>query len=606
MLRVKENSIEKFIHGQQFALVVGGVALGLAVLVAILFFAVSVVDINPNQLHSEDEVLDENLVQISVLVRDENADESISLSPWTILRGSNDKVPTLDLDKAATDKDTPRFVDNFLYFLPLTALFLAILGGLLLTHRLSTERGLFLILIIALFLFIFPTLYEAIGRLDWQGYDQIQSIRNREQRKSVQEVLASFNSNEEMQFVGTLGLLVSFGLWLSNWVVKRGLLQGGYYTDSQEDVKAYFKSKKLRDYVTTVLLLAGAVLLLQWFLPKATASPAKFYNLTYQGLSDGLLLSLVALGLVLIYKATDVINFAHGELMMLGAFIFGEIIVRNDYSITVGLLLTAVAMIGIGVLIERLVLRPLIGEPIISVIMVTIGMSNIIHAIVGMKWKNQAKIWQERVDLKEGFLPVMRTILPSDSGLRKELSTGTYQLFEEGQRLPYSLKYQNIYLVMIVIVVIFLLTLLFKYSKQGIAMRATADDQQAALSMGISVKRIFAIAWGIAALFAGLAGVLVGDLGTGATIDIPNKGLRAFPVIILGGLDSITGAIVGGLMIGLLESYAVGYIDPQIKESVSFIVPAASTKEIIPYVVLILILMFKPYGLFGQERIERV
>jgi branched-chain amino acid transport system permease protein len=190
--------------------------------------------------------------------------------------------------------------------------------------------------------------------------------------------------------------------------------------------------------------------------------------------------------------------------------------------------------------------------------------------------------------------------------LKQELATNTYQLFETGQRLPYSFKYENVYLALVVVVFIALLVILFKYTKHGIAMRAAADDQQAALSMGISVGQIFAIAWGTAALFAGVAGLLLGDIGTGANIEMPVKGFRAFPVIILGGLDSITGAVIGGLIIGLLENYAVGYLDPWIKENVTVIVAAASTKEVISYLVLIVILMFRPYGLFGKEVIERV
>jgi branched-chain amino acid transport system permease protein len=149
-------------------------------------------------------------------------------------------------------------------------------------------------------------------------------------------------------------------------------------------------------------------------------------------------------------------------------------------------------------------------------------------------------------------------------------------------------------LIAVVILVTGGLLLFFQRSKHGIAMRATADDQQAAMSMGISIQVIFAIAWSLAAVTAAVSGLMIGETSVGISgQDIPVVSLRAFPVIILGGLDSIAGAIIGGLAIGLVEQYTGGYIDP-------------SLKEIMPYIVLLIILMIRPYGLFGQRIIERV
>lgn len=297
-----------------------------------------------------------------------------------------------------------------------------------------------------------------------------------------------------------------------------------------------------------------------------------FINLTYTGISEGVLLALIALGLVLIFKATDVINFAHGEFMLLGAYVAYEFIVVRGLPIGVGLVLAGLMMVVIGVLVERLILRPLIGEPVISVIMITIGMSNVISALVGAIWGVQPKTLPE----------IFPQIFEGDS----------YSLVIEGARRPALLAYDRVYTLVVVIALVLLFILFFRRSKEGIAMRAAADDQQAAMSMGISIKRIFAITWSIAALTAGLAGLMVANL-TEVGTNISGVGLRAFPVIILGGLDSIPGAIVGGLIIGLVEQYATGYIDP-------------SLKSVIPYVVLILILMVRPYGLFGQKIIERV
>ena len=304
----------------------------------------------------------------------------------------------------------------------------------------------------------------------------------------------------------------------------------------------------------------------------------KLIRLTYTGLSEGALLALIALGLVLVFKATDVINFAHGEFMMLGAYIGFQALTwlvpaleSSPLIILLAILAMIVALVIIGVLVERLILRPLIGEPVISVIMVTIGLSNIIQAIVGGIWgKTPQRLPTE--------------VIPVDGRFLVEI---------EGARRPLPLQHDSLVAIFIVLVLVAGLILFFRRSKHGIAMRATADDQQAAMSMGISIKVIFAITWSLAAVMAGIAGLMIADLTTGVSGDIPGVGLRAFPVIILGGLDSIAGAIIGGLLIGMLETFASGYIDP-------------SLKNVIPYVVLLIVLMIRPYGLFGQEIIERV
>lgn len=303
----------------------------------------------------------------------------------------------------------------------------------------------------------------------------------------------------------------------------------------------------------------------------------KFLRLTYTGLSDGALLALIALGLVLIFKATDVINFAHGEFMLIGAYIGFQALtwlgglVESGIVVIGGIVVMIAVLVGIGVLVERLILRPLIGEPVISVIMVTIGLSNILQAIVGGIWGKTP-------------LPLPFGIIPAD---------GRFTIEMEGARRPLLLSQDALITVFVVLVLVGLLIAFFRFSKQGIAMRASADDQQAAMSMGISIKTIFGITWSLAAVTAGIAGLLIADLTNGVSGDIPGVGLRAFPVIILGGLDSIAGAIVGGFIIGLAETYASGYIDP-------------SLKTVTPYILLLIILMIKPYGLFGQKRIERV
>lgn len=303
----------------------------------------------------------------------------------------------------------------------------------------------------------------------------------------------------------------------------------------------------------------------------------KFIRLTYAGLSDGALLALIALGLVLIFKATDVINFAHGEFMMIGGYVGYQLLVSlgaeggDLLPLLLTVVLLSVILTGVGVLVERLILRPMIGEPVISVIMVTIGMSNIIQAILWVIWGKSP-------------LPLPATFIPTGELARLEL---------DGARRPLVLQQDALLVMLIGFVLVALLMLFFRQSKYGIAMRATADDQQAAMSMGISIKTVFALTWSLAAVLAGIAGLLIADTTSGASGDITLVGLRAFPVIILGGLDSIAGAVIGGLVIGLVETYASGYIDPGLK-------------TIAPYIVLLIVLMIKPYGLFGQKRIERV
>ncbi len=290
----------------------------------------------------------------------------------------------------------------------------------------------------------------------------------------------------------------------------------------------------------------------------------KFLQLTLTGLTNGAILSLVALGFVLIYKASDVLNFAQGDFMVVGAFITYGLIVQVGLPWPAGILLAVIFAVLMGVTIERLILRPMIGEPIISVIMVTIGLSSLLRAFVSAIWGTTGRAFP--------------AFLPSDPVNVLGATIGADRLIAIG----------------LVAILFALFTLFFRFNREGVAMRATADDQQAALSMGISVKRVFAIAWSIAAVTAVLAGIIVANI-VGVSLAIAGIGLTVFPVVILGGLDSIPGAVVGGVIIGLLQAYMAGYTPSSL---------ALST--VIPFIVLLLILMVKPYGLFGEERIERV
>lgn len=287
-----------------------------------------------------------------------------------------------------------------------------------------------------------------------------------------------------------------------------------------------------------------------------------FLQLTMTGLTNGAVFALVALGFVLIYKSSDVINFAQGEFLLVGAYLIYALVAEFGLPWSLGILITLGLAVLLGVLVERLVLRPLIGEPVISVIMVTIGISSLLRAIVNAIWGTYGRAFPAFIPSTNVY--IFNAVVPADRLIAIALGVLLLGAF----------------------------TLFFRYSADGIAMRATADDQQAALSMGISVKHIFAVAWSISAATAAVAGALVANI-VGVSGDVSRIGLRVFPVVILGGLDSVPGAVIGGVIIGLLEAYTGGYI-------------GAGLSPVLPFIALILILMVRPYGLFGEERIERV
>ncbi len=291
----------------------------------------------------------------------------------------------------------------------------------------------------------------------------------------------------------------------------------------------------------------------------------KFIQLTSSGVANGAIYALVALGFVLISKSSDVINCAQGELLMIGAYLTYTVVV--DYGIwwPAGMVVAVILSALAGVLIQQLVLRPLIGEPVISVIMVTIGLSFLLRAVLGAIY---------------GIAPVPAPDLP---------------LGEPVSFLGASISRDKLWAIGIAGLLFLLLIAFFRFSKEGIAMRAVADDQQAALSMGISVQRVWAVAWAIAAVTAAIGGILLASIFGGVGASIGRVGLLVFPVVILGGLDSIPGAVAGGIIIGLLQTYAGGYLPPSL-----------GMGEVAPFLVLLLILLFRPYGLFGTTRIERV
>lgn len=290
-------------------------------------------------------------------------------------------------------------------------------------------------------------------------------------------------------------------------------------------------------------------------------------QLIVNGLIVGLLYGVVAMCFVLVYKSTQIVNFAQGEFLLVGAWVCWAFLIYLQLPFFIGFILTLAFMAAFGVLLQLIVLRPMIGEPIISVIMITIGLSIFFQAL--MKW----------------IFGVSAQSYP--------------KVFESESIQILGLNVEAAYLMSMVIALFIMVAfyLFFKHSKHGLAMRATAFDQQVAQSLGISVKHVFAMSWGIAATVSATAGVVIG-LVNGVSSSLSIMGIKVFPAVILGGLDSIVGAIVGGITIGVLENVAE-YFDSQYFH-------IGNMYDIAPFYILLIILWFKPYGLFGTRDIERI
>ena len=290
-------------------------------------------------------------------------------------------------------------------------------------------------------------------------------------------------------------------------------------------------------------------------------------QLIVNGLILGTLYGVVAMCFTLIYKASQVVNFAQGEFLLIGAWVCWWLLADFQLPFWLAFLVTLAFMMAFGILLQVVVLKPMIGEPIISVIMVTIGLSIFFQAM--MKWI---------------FGVIVQPFPP---------------IFAAESIDIFGLNVQPAYLLSLVISLVIMggFAVFFKYSRLGLAMRATAFNQQVAQSMGISVQRMFALSWAISAMVSALAGVVFGMVN-GVSSALSLFGIKVFPAVILGGLDSIVGAIVGGLIIGLLENLAE-YVDGQWLN-------IGNLYNIAPFYVLVIILMIRPYGLFGTEKIERV
>ena len=293
---------------------------------------------------------------------------------------------------------------------------------------------------------------------------------------------------------------------------------------------------------------------------------AEFAQYLITGIAVGMVYALIALGFALIWKSSSVANLALGQIVLLSSWFTYGMLVQAAFPLWLGFILVIIFALFLGWIIERFVLRPLIAQPILSLITVTLGIAYLIEGVVSF-------IWPWSVDALPRLFP------------KEPIHIG-----------PAVVSQEYIWVVGISLAVFGLLSLFFRYNRMGIAMRATADDQLAVQACGIPVTAIFSTSWMFACVVAAIGGILVSSIG-GITYGLAETGLKAFSVVILGGLDSFVGCIVAGPIIGLCESLGGGYLTPLLW---------AGVKDIIPFIIIIIVMIFKPYGLFGEVRIERI
>ncbi|MDY6878759.1 MAG: branched-chain amino acid ABC transporter permease [Thermodesulfobacteriota bacterium] len=292
-----------------------------------------------------------------------------------------------------------------------------------------------------------------------------------------------------------------------------------------------------------------------------------FLQFLFSGIMLGGIYGLIAVGIVLIVKGTKVFNFAHGDLAALGAYLFWGLLVQAQLNIGLSVVVMLIFAAILAVFLERFILRPMIGQPLLSTIMVTIGVGQIFAGIITLLWPGPGRTFPH--------------IMPS----------GTFHVG------PIALSLEALISFAICIVALICFYFLFQHTNIGLAMRGTAEDHQLAQSGGIQVTRIFAVCWFIGIMLASMGGILIGNLHQVDRPAVAHFVLKSFAVVIFGGLESIVGALIAGIFVGMLEILGAGYLDPLV---------GGGLGEIIPFVVLLTILLIKPYGLFGYKRIERV
>lgn len=287
-----------------------------------------------------------------------------------------------------------------------------------------------------------------------------------------------------------------------------------------------------------------------------------FLEVTLAGLGSGGLYALAALAFVIVYKATRVVNIAIGEFLMMGAYVFYAFAAGMAWPVWAAIAGAVALSAALGALVERLTIRPMLGESPISVFMITVGLASILVGVVELIWTADQRRLPE-------FMP-RAPMMVGEAFVAPKVFYGFW----------------------VALALVLLVLAVFRYWRGGVALRATASDQGAAYAMGINVPRVFSLSWAAAGAIAAVSGVIVGAIG-GISSSMGVFGLSVLVVVIVGGLDSVAGALVGGIFIGLLEAWAGAYLGGEYKLLATF-------------VVLVAVLMMRPYGLFGTREIERL
>ena len=298
---------------------------------------------------------------------------------------------------------------------------------------------------------------------------------------------------------------------------------------------------------------------------------AYFLQIAFAGIALGCIYALIGLGFSIIFKASEVINFAQGELLLVGAYVVSSAVFDWHLNFIFAVLAGVVVTVAIGLLFERFVLQHMIVRPVFSILMITIGLGTILHTAVIVIWGSNPIPAAAPYTITSGF---------NIGGIHFGLN--------------------DLLTIIVTIILCAILFYFFQYTRYGLAMRATALDQEAALSVGINIRTVYALAWGIAAAIATIGGVFLAIGSYAMDPTLGGAALLAFPAIILGGADSIVGAIVGGIIIGLVQDLTAGYES----HVASFL--GAGIHQINPYLVMILVLLIRPYGLFGTRKVERI
>jgi len=292
-----------------------------------------------------------------------------------------------------------------------------------------------------------------------------------------------------------------------------------------------------------------------------------FLQLVISGFALGMVYALIAIGFVIILKCSQAFNIAQGHFVMIGGYLGYTFLVIFGLPIWASLLAAIAAAVIMGLLIERLTLRPLVGQPVLAVIMITIALAALLEGLATLIWGGEYKTYH-------GVLPTL-TLQLGELSVPPEMLIG----------------------LIVSIAVVAILMLFFRYTKSGLAMRATAEDEQVVQSAGIRVTTVYALSWVIACIVGVIGGIILGGV-SGVMIPLAEVGLKAFAVVLLGGVNSIGGAIVAGIILGVLENVAAGYLDP--------LLPGGGLAHVFPFIVMIIVLIFRPHGLFGLVRIERI